>query len=328
VIGYILLILTFSCTSILELSAGVTIATVPVSIESKSEQAAAKKPGEVKKTAVDKKALDDELAKMFQDPEFLAYLKQQKSQDFDLFQEQSVPKLSESAEDKPVFDFYEDYVKVFYPRAYVIRMNVFSFMGPKELVKSLSQLVDIFTFEPWFYFTNDPKKFKIGMYWEYVVDQLRIISDYFKKARIDLETKEIFLPSNIPGYYSVFGRARRRRTRNLFLYLKSHHRQEISDFYALSFDYIIKLFNEGILLKNLKIANKYMSDLEFVMGKLRGTTYEAEYHESLKTCKELVALLKHKLGIDDLAMMEEFFGDDPEAMQMAKESYELGYMAD
>lgn len=215
--------------------------------------------------------------------------------------------------------FYRQYLKRFYPKVYVIR-SLFEQMSPEAMAQGLVDIVSVFSDKTWFYFMDSHKNFKPANYWEYVIDQCALLSEFFRDARIDLQTYEILI--NIKDKQKATHRAdgTQRKTKNLFLYLKEHHKQPIADFYALCFDYVLKLFNEGILLKDLVQANKYQDELEFIMGKLRNTLYEPEYQESIKTCKELIELLKEKKGDYEMDLIEEFFGDDEGALQFIKES--------
>lgn len=198
--------------------------------------------------------------------------------------------------------FYYDYISKYYPKANVIRQK-FIKMTPEKLAEALNDIVHVFTKEPWFYFQNTPKGFKLIHYWEYVLDQCGILHDFLKKAKVDLKSKKIFIPQ---GYAlwdyssSLAGQNNKLTNQGLLDYLKKNHKSVYTSFFALSFDYQVKFFNEGILLKDLKQVNKYFAEIEYILEKLRDTPKESDYYEATKTCKNLVGILKKKLGIDKL----------------------------
>ncbi len=231
------------------------------------------------------------------------------------------------------FNFYEDYLKKYYPKVFVIRELFFENMTSDELVQALEALVRLFTEQPWFYFVNDNKNFHTQSYWEYILDQLSFISEFLQQARVDLVTNQVFMleqDCDDFSFGSLFGgpssMGAKRNSKNLFAFLKREGKQVVFDFYALSFDYVIKLFNEAILLQDLSRTEKCFKDLEFIFKLLQDSLYEQDYDGVVKTCRELLERLKTRLGMDDMSLLEEFFDDDDEGKQMAKVSFELGYM--
>lgn len=199
--------------------------------------------------------------------------------------------------------FYEDYLKKYYPKAFVMT-ELFLAMKPHEVAQALDLIIDIFTNAPWFYFKDFSKGFKLVHYWEYVIDQLAIVNNFLKRARVDRKTQVIFLSERTSYPLSV-------PTDNLLLFLKKTYKAEMARFYALSFDYLIKLFNEGILLGEPVKATQYYYELSFVATKLRDTEFENEYRQAFQVCKELLDLLKQKCGatffLDD---NDDFYGND------------------
>lgn len=211
---------------------------------------------------------------------------------------------------KERFDFYHDYVLKYYPRAFVITNQIFAHLTVEEVEKSLKQLIDLFVQDPWLYFVNDPKKFKIIHYWECIVDQLSIIYDFLRRAYVDPTTKKIFVMEEGDSFWARLSfmqqlvqiNPKLKNAKPLANYLI------LQDFYALSFDYVIKLFNEGILLQDLSQAMHYFSELEFLGEKLRGSCYEQEYAEILKTANELLALFKQCNGLNTDDVLSERMG--------------------
>ena len=210
--------------------------------------------------------------------------------------------------------FQSDYLEKYYPKAYVIRESFFACMTPDQLDAALAAVVAILTEKPWYYFADKQDAIKIGTYWEHIVDQCSLISEFLKKARVDLTTNNVFLPetlkSDLSGNYfgsSYLQPGKKKLEKGLLLYFKEKNKTAVWDFYALCFDYLIKLFNEGFLLRDLKQVCRYFDELEFVMSKLRGTKYEKSYQEVMKNCKELITLLKNKIKDSKQVMHEDDF---------------------
>ncbi len=228
--------------------------------------------------------------------------------------------------------FYDQYLSKYYPKVFVIRECFFENMTPKQIAQALSDIVMVFSEETWFYFVDKAKDFKITHYWEYVVDQCSLISEFLTKARVDLDTLNVSYPEEcdddynrhyLDGFAMNKPGSQNMKSKNLFSYLCDTSHTIVYDFYALCFDYVIKLFNEGINLKEVAPVQKYLYELEFIMGKLRKSSYEEQYQESVKTCKELIVLLKNKCGVDDTQTIDDLCGDDDQMRRMLKESYEL-----
>ncbi len=206
--------------------------------------------------------------------------------------------------DEKLSSFYNEYIAKYYPKAYVIRQK-FLDMAPEQIAEALNDIVHVFTKEPWFYFQNSPKGFRLSYYWEYVLDQCGIIHDFLKHAKVNLKNKKItfengFAWDDFVGYFNYQEDTLIPKTQTLLSYLQKNHLISYTAFFALAFDYQVKFFNEGILLKDLNMANKYFSEIEYLLEKLRNTPKEADYYEATKTCKELLGILKKKLGGDSL----------------------------
>ncbi len=206
--------------------------------------------------------------------------------------------------DEKLSAFYTEYIAKYYPKAYVIRQK-FIDMTPEQIASALNDLVHVFTKEPWFYFQNSPKGFRLIYYWEYVLDQCGIIHDFLKHAKVNLETQKITLEDGFSwddyaSYFNYQDGAAVQKKQSLLPYLKQNYVISYTAFFALAFDYQVKFFNESILLKNLNQANKYFSEIEYILEKLRNTPKEADYDKARNTCKQLIGILKKKLGIDNL----------------------------
>jgi hypothetical protein len=198
--------------------------------------------------------------------------------------------------------FYENYLAKYYPRALVIRGKFFAKMSPQALDEALEDFVTLFKKEPGFYFVNDPSRIKLGFYLEAIVGQFSLVSEFLKKAYVDLETQEIFLLE--PLLFGIgssrinctflrrMDKKRKKPTKQLLVYLREKRLTSVVRFYAAYFDYLISLFNEAILFRDLKQAQKYQHELDFVKDKLRSSELERSYEDSLKVAKELLNILQ------------------------------------
>lgn len=199
--------------------------------------------------------------------------------------------------------FYNDYISKYYPKAFVVRINFFLNMSPTEIEKALGDIVALLTTDPWFYFVNNKHEINITHYWEYIIDQLRILNDFLINAVIDKKSQKICMPKDYDAqkvldselfFADTIGNMNENKNDETTPLLE----QLITcgtasyDFYALCFDYLIKLFNEKILCDELSEAHIYFYDLEELVTKLQGCPYEITYQEHLKTAKELVEMLK------------------------------------
>ena len=236
---------------------------------------------------------------------------------------------SSGEHDKKASDFYQDYILQYYPKVFVIR-NLFECMVVEDVERALNDITLLFARQPWLYFVNASSQLKVPMYWEYIVDQCSFMNDFLQKARVDMTTKKIIYPKSTLNRNFMPGNklaASASQTKNLYLYLKTTAKGCIYDFYALCFDYLIKLFNEGILLKNSKQVQRYLYELEFVVERLRGSRYESDYHEVVRICKELMNKLKKTLNVEELQESKHDNGDkDERTNKMIKEAKELGYV--
>ena len=191
-------------------------------------------------------------------------------------------------------NFYQDYIAKYYPKALVITNHFFAAMTPEAVEAALKDIVMVFADRPFFYFVNDKKKFKITAYWECIVDQLSLINEFLCIAFINQDRSISFVDDaetvGINAYQPI-------KREWLFDWLLAPEKKVLFDFYALCFDYTVKLFNEGILLPDFVQATRYLGELEWIAEKLRGSIYESDYAESIKTAKELYDLLKQRMGL-------------------------------
>jgi hypothetical protein len=238
---------------------------------------------------------------IFSDQSFVQLLKNQKqsctvmSDDTDAFAQ--LKKVQQAR-----FDFYKDYLAKYYPKAFVICEQFFVGMTPDAVEKALQQVIDVFTDQPWFYFVNKPEGFSIAHYWEFIFDQLSWLSEFLNRAAVDAKLEGVFLPDIQDDWWFGMSMFASQNDQEGYSFLSdiltAPGKTTIYNFYALCFDYTVKLFNEGIFLTDSNQAALYYAELEFLAEKLRGSYYEADYQESLKTAKELLLLLKQKISAE------------------------------
>lgn len=206
-------------------------------------------------------------------------------------------KNSQAVDPKLACDF-QDYMQKYYPKAFVISLEYLLSIRLDNLAEALGQINTTFTQRPWFYYVDDPKKFKLTRFWESIVDQLAIIHEFFVRARVDVAAGKIVLPYNdfFPKAFSSVRYTEVSRCPFVIDYLLEQGSIEAQDFFALCFDYELKLFNEGVLIKNIKQAQRYMSELEYLEENLRSTRHAQKYDEALKTAKQLLELLRAEVG--------------------------------
>jgi hypothetical protein len=187
---------------------------------------------------------------------------------------------------------FKTYLDHFYPRALAVRNAFVDQSTPEKIAVVFKELIDVIAERPWFYLFNHKTSFQLKHYWEFYVDQLFLLNDYLKRAYVHRTTKKVCL-LNVRNFafstIAVLGKYQK-----LLDYYKEHPHGEIYDFFALCFDFVIKLFNECILFQEYKKATLYVHDMEYFVATLKGSFYEQQYQESLKIAQELLMILKQK----------------------------------
>lgn len=286
-----------------------------------------------KKITVDPNEFAQQLSAMLQDPKVKeAFATQGNSSDKDVrFKETIELKDGEEQasipEQQSMFmgDFYQNYLMKYYPKVFAMR-QIFTCMKPEEIETCLHEVTMLFARTPARYFVNKESDCKITNYWEHIVDQCSFINDFLKKARVDLVTQEVLIRTgSLYGGYGFYSPLSINKTQGLYFYLQKLPNGYVFDFYALCFDYLVKLFNEGILLRDLKKTQRYLYELEYVVGKLRASGYESEYQEAVRICKELNEKLKRSIEPpkeDDESMYANY---DPETRKLMLEAKKMNY---
>jgi hypothetical protein len=193
-------------------------------------------------------------------------------------------------------------------------------MTTQEFEKALTEVVTLISNKPWFYFVNRPQGFKITRYWELITDQLSWLSEFMRTAYCDSTTTKIYLPTEqdeedfwkalLASSFQHAKNSSQPVKKKLDEYLVAHNMMVFYAFYALTFDYWIKLFNEAILTKSVKVATYYLDQLEYALEqlmrrpqtptseyaaeKLQHSTYEADYQEHISTAKAVLEMLKQR----------------------------------
>ncbi len=207
--------------------------------------------------------------------------------------------------------FYADYVAVYYPKAFVMCNTYFENKSVNAVVDGLNVVIEVMAEDPWFYFTNKPQGFVVAHYWEYILDQLSILSDFIHRAYVYQDTLTVCLPSkqnNMALYTTglVHDGQTQRKSRRFITSLTREQLVVVHNFYALCYDYLIKLFNEQIIAQtpqSCKTANRLYAELSWIVEQLRKSGHEARYQEHLQTARQLLELLKNKINARRPAMM-------------------------
>ncbi len=188
------------------------------------------------------------------------------------------------------------YVHTYYPKAYVVCEEYFAGMNADQIDGALTELMSVLGDKIWFYFQNEKKGFTLGEYWENVIEQCRIIASFLQRTRVNPDDKSI-IPKDLSFHEELLGF---NDGVPLLSYFKSEGKRGHYDFYAFYFDYLVKMFNEGIRFQLISQSYRYERRMERVMAKLRGSLYESRYQEVITRGKELISLLRQRLGLEDL----------------------------
>ena len=192
--------------------------------------------------------------------------------------------------------FEQDYLETYFPKAFVSIEDYFTQMCPDAIAASLGSIVELLGERTYYYYKNHRDNFELGEYWENIVEQCRIVSDYLERARVNVQDNSVSLPEATIFY--DFDASQ--QTKPLLSVFHENGQNAHFDFYAFYFDYHVKLFNEGIRFRLLSQAYHYSKELERYVEKLRSSSYEATYQEVVKRSKELISLLRSRLGIEEL----------------------------
>ena len=190
--------------------------------------------------------------------------------------------------------FNKKYLEKYYPKVFVIINGFFIKMSPEFISDALHDIVDILTNRPWFYVTNK-ETVDITKYWEYLIDQMGFFSFFIQNAFVDKNGKIIFDWDSENEFFFFRASKKDNKGQRLLTYLNQRGLSSYQNFYALLFDYVIKMFNEGVLIKDMVQVVKYFNYLKKIIEKLQGSIYEAEYKEHIKTSKELLKLLGNEV---------------------------------
>jgi hypothetical protein len=187
-----------------------------------------------------------------------------------------------------------EYIEKFFPKALVLLYYVDGQMCPEAAYASLKEVISILTYRSWYYFKNKPKGFRIAEHWEPIIEQCRALCEYLEYAHVDLKTMKV---SSRPFQDLA-------NTISLRDYWNKKGLLDYFDFYAITIDYQVKMFNEAIYTSNLQAALEWAQMISFVVvrlngnpaRKLDGARYLVEYQNVVKRNDELIATLKRKIG--------------------------------
>ena len=188
------------------------------------------------------------------------------------------------------------YLETYFPKALVSVEEYFTDMCPDAIATALGSMVELLGQRTYYYFKNNPDEFAVGEYFENILQQCKIVGEYLDRASVDKETGRVQVQKSV---FIVDPYAAKNR-QPLLSCMHENGRTEQFDFYAFTFDYNLKMFNEGIRFCLLSQAYHYSTEIERLVEKLRGSSYEAPYQEVVKRSKDLISLLRSRLGIQEL----------------------------
>lgn len=225
--------------------------------------------------------------------------------------------------DKHAQEFYDHYIQRYYPKAFVIRESFFVGHKPVEIAGELKAFTDLVIEEPWFYISNKKEGFSLIYYWEFFLDQCSLIHSFLKKAYINAFDGLVYVPRGAAAsfLYEQSYEENFMPLESLSDCLKRDYNDIFGEFYALSFDYAIKFFNEGILHKNMPQAERYYRDLQIIIEHLTQTPYEEQYHEAMQKVHDLLSLLRRQLGNDQAQMVRDLLAADNKGIFSFRECF-------
>ena len=192
-------------------------------------------------------------------------------------------------------EFYKECVYDYYPKAYVIRDVYFPTMCPAAIDVALREVVNVLTHETWFYFTNDREHFRWSAHWERILTVGKILQKFLERSIVYLDDYSVYKRSFQEYIFDDSAKSKRRPTQELISYFKEHGFIAFYDFYALYFDYHLKLFNEGIKFHSRDKMNDAYYQLQSIASHLEGSKYQACYEVALTTCKRLRKLFRKQI---------------------------------
>ena len=154
-------------------------------------------------------------------------------------------------------EFYDECVFTYYPKVNVIKEIYFPTMCPTAIDVALQEVVKVLAHDTWFYFTNDKQQFRWGAYWERIIGISKIFKQFITQAII-LKSGGVVEMGYYDRYLAEKDGIDMSQTIELIEYWKDYGFTAYQDFFALYFDYRLKIFNEGIKFeKRNKIYHNY-----------------------------------------------------------------------
>ena len=186
--------------------------------------------------------------------------------------------------------FYKEYLEKFYPKALVVA-DYFYEMCPFAIDAALQEVVNILSHDEWFYYQNKPEGFSSGEYWEVTLYQCVLINKFLSRSWFDFVDNKIYSEDDLYEWdededHDVIG---------LSDFFKQNGMKVHFYFYAEYSDRLVKMFNEGIKTFDLLKARRYSILFSRIIAKLRGFCDCHVYEEEVRTQKELIAILRHKV---------------------------------
>jgi hypothetical protein len=186
-------------------------------------------------------------------------------------------------------DFFEKGIYLYYPKVHLFKDVHFPTMCSVAIDAALREIANVLNFETWFFYINERKQFRWGSYWERIIKVCKIIVNYFERAEVDLRDLSVFKKTQAEIWEEFFcGKRSTVPSIKLTQYWKENGYTAYYDIYAIMFEYVHALFNEGIKFENAKKINKWFYRLERLSKKLVGSKkHQIKVEQAIKTAKRL-----------------------------------------
>jgi hypothetical protein len=232
---------------------------------------------------------------------------------------------------------FNHYISKYFPKVFSVRERFFSKMTPEDIANGLKEIVEMISTKPWEYVEQifkqvskvlDDQEKKVwkdagydlnalpakldnksvkkwlkkgGGAWEFIVDQLCFYNEFIEFAKVDLDTKSVFLKKQAFDKWDDFSDFKsfecddNENLKSLKEYWLENGFTIYYDFYNLFFLKYKNLFIEAIWYKDLDFSSRYFYELRTIMGKLNNSgKYESKRQKNLETYKELLDILKKR----------------------------------
>ncbi|KKP24884.1 MAG: hypothetical protein SZ59_C0001G0202 [candidate division TM6 bacterium GW2011_GWF2_28_16] len=241
------------------------------------------------------------------------------------------------------FSNFLEHFNKYYPNAFLIKEKFLTNMTPEKIAITLDKIINCIAYTPWLYVENifkvitqkfnaqDKKiwlennfdinflenKFKNinikriliedNCAQEFIVEQLKVLSEFIKYSRVNLETKIVYYDKTNSYKFSFNQKQENNslKSESLIEYwtknnIKTHH-----NFYELCFDYYTRLFIESIEQENYKKASDYQTYLKEIFKKLENSPIEPIINLYLNKYNGLIKILRDKYHAEKFGFLKD-----------------------